>query len=314
MPRTKRDEIHIISRNSNWSATGVEKALKEEVYNGANSWKKFLKLLLVSLGVGFTVAGTVFFFAYNWTELPKFAKLGMVEVGVLITVLLFFVAKLNQELRNIVLTGAAVLVGVMFAVFGQIYQTGANAYDFFLGWTAFIALWVLVANFPPLWLLFLTLCNTTFILYSEQVAFGWHPLLVMDALVVFNSVSFIAFTWLSAKGKVKAPRWFTYIIAMVAVSIATVCIVGGMFNKVEWQFMVSLLLTVAIYIGGAVYAFRQRNIFLLGLLALSLIVIISALIIKADGEVGGFLTVTVFVTISVPIVIMKLIEFQKTAK
>ncbi|WP_315814113.1 hypothetical protein [Paraflavitalea speifideaquila] len=49
------------------------------------------------------------------------------------------------------LTAAAVLLGVLMAVFGQVYQTGANAYDLFLSWTIAITLWVVIANFALLY-------------------------------------------------------------------------------------------------------------------------------------------------------------------
>ena len=159
MENIDRHTIHIISRNSNWSEKGVEDALKENVYNNALQWQKFLKLFFMGLGVCFVTLGVIFFFAFNWADLNKFVKLGLVASLIIATTLFALFSKLNETLKDIVLTGAAVLVGVLFSVFGQIYQTGANAYDFFLGWTVFIALWVFVANFAPLWLLFLGLLN-----------------------------------------------------------------------------------------------------------------------------------------------------------
>ena len=122
-----RDDIHIISRHSNWTESGVDKVLRKEIYSDAKSWKKFLQLLFISLGVGFSVTGILFFFAYNWDDLHKFTKLGMIE-GLIVALTLFVLfSKLSQNVKNIILTGTAVLVGVLIAVFGQIYQTGANA-------------------------------------------------------------------------------------------------------------------------------------------------------------------------------------------
>src|SRR5690606_30155924 len=96
-------------------------------------------------------------------------------------------------------------VGVLFAVYGQIYQTGANAYDFFLAWTIFVTLWVLVSNFAPLWFLYLILINTTFILYSEQVATDWSLALVCIVLFIFH---FSVLLSIHISGIKKIPDWF----------------------------------------------------------------------------------------------------------
>ena len=80
-----RNDIHIISRHSNWTEEGIVKVLKEKVYSDAKSWKVFLNLLFISLGVGFTVSGIIFFFAYNWTDLHKFAKMGLMEGIIILT-------------------------------------------------------------------------------------------------------------------------------------------------------------------------------------------------------------------------------------
>ena len=114
------------------------------------AWQKFFRLFFISLGVGFTVSGIVFFFAYNWADLNKFIKIGLIEALIITTISLVLFLRININTRNIILTGASVLVGVLFAVFGQIYQTGANAYDFFLVWTIFVTLWVVGNYSAPL--------------------------------------------------------------------------------------------------------------------------------------------------------------------
>ena len=192
MKNIQREDIYIIGGNSNLSEQGIDKALKENIYNNKEAWQKFLELFLITLGVGFTVSGIVFFFAYNWADLHKFAKFGLVEGLIIITTGIVLFIKINNTLKSIILTASAILVGVLFAVFGQIYQTGANAYDFFLAWTVFVTLWVIVSNFAGMWLLFLVLINTTFILYSEQVAKGWSEAFIYTALFIINTTVLIA--------------------------------------------------------------------------------------------------------------------------
>ena len=139
---------------------------------------------LLAVGVGFTVAGIIFFFAYNWDELPKFAKLGIVEVLLVASVLLATFTRWNKLVKQIFLTGATFLIGTLFAVFGQIYQTGADAYDLFLGWTLFTILWAVAIRFAPLWLTFIGLLCTTIWLYNIQIAStnSWEMTLLANAV------------------------------------------------------------------------------------------------------------------------------------
>jgi hypothetical protein len=126
-----RSFIHLLVANSRWPVASLQATLDKEIYADRNSWHKFIKGLILSLGLGFFVAGVVFFFAFNWEQLHRFAKLGLVQAVFLVLAGLAWVLRKSVLLHRLLLTAAAVMIGVIFAVFGQIYQTGANAYDFF---------------------------------------------------------------------------------------------------------------------------------------------------------------------------------------
>lgn len=155
-----RTAIHALNRHSNWPEARVGELLKAKVYNDFHSWKMFLRLFFITLGVGFTTSGIIFFFAYNWVDLNKFVKIGLIEGLIVVTTLVVLFSKLNPVVKHILLTGYVVLTGGLIAVFGQIYHTGANAYDFFLLWTVLVTLWVVVSDFAPLWLIWITLIES----------------------------------------------------------------------------------------------------------------------------------------------------------
>ena len=123
MTKIEREDIQIIARHSNLSENSIDSILKKNIYSDKESWNKFLKLFFISLGIGFTTAGIIFFFAYNWADLHKFIKIGLIEGLIIISSLVILFSKTSLDVKNILLTGASVLVGVLFAVFGQIYQT-----------------------------------------------------------------------------------------------------------------------------------------------------------------------------------------------
>lgn len=304
----QREDIHIIGRHSNLTEKGIAKALKENVYNDRETWQKFFQLFFISLGVGFTVSGIVFFFAYNWADLHKFVKIGLTEGVLIATTILVLLPKINGNIRNIILTGASVLVGVLFAVFGQIYQTGANAYDFFLAWTVFVTLWVLVSNFAPLWLLYLVLINTTFILYSQQVAKDWSEVFICSLLFIINvTVLISAIFW----GKKKIPNWFLNTVALASISYATIGVVIGIFDKHQVTFPILILITAIAFALGIWHGLKTKSGFYLSVIPFSLIIIVSAFFIKiSDGEMM-FLLVSLFIIASVTLTIKNLIDIQK---
>ncbi|MDR1877108.1 MAG: DUF2157 domain-containing protein [Flavobacteriaceae bacterium] len=318
--KINKDDIHTIGRHSNWSKKSVDEVLQKEIYNDADSWRKFIQIALIALGTGFTIIGVVFFFAYNWDDIHKFIKIGIVEGVILIMGSMVLFTKMNITIKNILLTGTAVLVGVLFAVFGQIYQTGANAYDLFLTWVFAITLWVLISNFAPLWLLYITLINTTFILYSQQVATDWSVTLIALILSVINTVFLVTFLFISKiRENTDAPVWFSNIIALAAVIFATGGIMIGIIID-EPDYLISSFilmgLTGIFYCIGIWYAYKEKRAFYLAVIPFSTVIIISTGICKtADGDLAGtLLLLTFFVIASVTLIVINILNTQKKWK
>ncbi|MGN0021632.1 MAG: DUF2157 domain-containing protein [Sphingobacterium hotanense] len=311
MKSIKREDIHILAKHSDLSETQIEKALKTEVFNQRSDWSNFLKYALLALGIGFFAAGVIFFFAYNWDELDKFAKLGLVQMLVIVVCVIALLPKLTPNTRKILLTGASLLVGVMFSVFGQIYQTGADAYDFFLAWTLFIGIWVLISNFPPLWILFLGLVNTTFILYTTQVTRHWDEGLNFTILFVLNLIPLVASHLINHSWKgVSIPTYFTNIVALAALTFATIGNLVYIFaSKADFPYLP--LLTIAFYGLGIGYGIKQRSIFYLSAIPLSIIIILTGLILEISNWKDSYLFVSLFIIASISLVVYNLIHMLK---
>lgn len=310
---TNRENIYRVNRHSNLKEKTVQQFLTDHVYAGKPEWNSFLKIFLLTLGAGFTVAGIVFFFAYNWEGLHKFAKLGLAEAAFVIAGACIFISKFNETVRSIMLTAACVLVGVLFAVFGQIYQTGANAYDFFLGWTVFITVCVLVSDFAPLWLIYIVLINTTLFFYAEQVADHWEERMVFLIHFCLNTSVLAATVMLQKiKNNLHIPVWFTNSLAFAAAFFATVGSTIEIIDYDEGNLYVVLLSVLLVYGLGVYYALNKKSIFYLAVIAFSSIIILSALIINAGSGSETFFFIFIFIIGSVTGVIKGLISLHKT--
>lgn len=122
-------------------------------------WKPWLDRGLLSLGAALILAGIGYFFAHNWDHLTDSDKLGLAGGAVLISLIGATWAGLNRFPGKLLLLAASALVGIYIAVFGQIYQTGADSYELFTAWAFLIFPWVALGRFMPLWIFWLGLLN-----------------------------------------------------------------------------------------------------------------------------------------------------------
>lgn len=330
MKKIEREDLLIIRRHSNISEERIDTLLKDTIYHTKDSWQNFLRLFFMSLGIGFLSAGILFFFAYNWADLHKFVKIGMIEGLILIMVGFVLCSKLPAIFKNILLTGASILVGVLFAVFGQIYQTGANAYDFFLGWTVAITLWVFISNFSPLWLLYILLLNTTLILYEEQVALNWSSSFLYTLLFIINLSCLVGalsnyliphttqstpntkgkeilYSWLSQA----SPNWFVNVLAIASVTFSTLGITDSIFKPYNLDFAILFSLSVITYTLGIIFGLKHKKMIFLAIIPFSIIIIISSFILHLSSAAESFFILSLFIIGSVSYVIKNLIDFQK---
>jgi uncharacterized membrane protein len=315
-PKITRRLLHIVSRFSNWQATDLETSFREnDIYANQNDWSKFIKFFLMSLGIAFLVSGVIFFFAYNWASLHKFIKLGLVQVLLIAMVGVAVFSKWNKNVRGIILLGAGMLVGALFAVFGQIYQTGANAYDFFFGWTVFIALWVFVSNFGPLWLLFLALINISIWQYFEQVLGRVDEVEILNLLFVVNLLYLILLKVLADFGKITSTsRWLERVIVLASISYLTFNLSFQIIDDDSMSYLTFLLGLIAFPL-GIYYGKRQKDTFFIATIGLSIILIFLSLLIKTVFEVGdglsGFFIASIYVIGSISGLIFSIVNLNK---
>lgn len=137
-------------------------------FASAKQWKDFIYYALLVCGTGFLVSGILFFFAFNWDQMPVSVKFSLVGLGILGSAYFAITPRVKVEVNKISLVATSLLIGVLLAVFGQNYQTGANAYDLFLTWLVIVTPLTLVSNFSYQWLFFSVLANTTLILAMVQ--------------------------------------------------------------------------------------------------------------------------------------------------
>ncbi|NBD14163.1 MULTISPECIES: DUF2157 domain-containing protein [Corallococcus] len=245
-----------------------------------SAWRAFLSTTLMALGALLVLAGVVYFFAFNWAELGRFAKLGLVALG--ITGAAVGAWRLGERPSGqFSLLAAAVLVGPLLAVFGQTYQTGADPYELFIGWGVLILPWVALARFTPLWLLQLVLINTGLILFWGQRMHGFESrgtnlALILGLLNGFAWATYEHFAnrrvpWLQG-------RWMPRVLALMAMGPLvgmSILFIVSQYNR-AFDTGLSLLLLLGAF--AAIYALHRHlhgELFLLTVGALCAIILVT---------------------------------------
>ncbi|MGQ0512238.1 MAG: DUF2157 domain-containing protein [Betaproteobacteria bacterium] len=201
----------------------------------ADQWRGFLDQLLLYMGAVLLGAGVIFFFAFNWQDLGRYAKFGLVQAPILVALAFAWTFGLERAAGKAALLAAALFVGALLALVGQTYQTGADTWELFTAWAAAILPWVLLARFPALWIFWLLIANVALTLYFTTFGF-WGALFAPEKLlwVLFglNTVALAIWEGLAAAGiDWLRERWSLRILAFASGGMATALAV---LHIVDW--------------------------------------------------------------------------------
>ena len=137
-----------------------------KLFPDGKEWLRFLDQLLLWLG-GLAIAfSAMFFIAYNWDDLGRFAKFGIVEALIVVAVLAYWKQDQNKTGAKVALLVASIFLGVLLALYGQTYQSGADPWQLFFNWALLMLPWAIIGRFPAIWILWITLLNLSIVLYS----------------------------------------------------------------------------------------------------------------------------------------------------
>jgi len=269
-------------------------------------WLRYVDRFLMALGVALICAGITAFFAWNWADLGNMQKFGLIEFGIVTAAVAAWRLGLDSIAGAASLFAGAFLVGVLFAVYGQIYQTGADPYGLFLAWAILILPWAIVGRQQGLWLLFVMLINLTVIMYWTQVlkppeglwqlAQVFGPLVSLGFLVTDSQLSGLVFfvnvfavvTWefLAVRGiSWMRGHWFVRVVVFVALTTVVaptlIIILAATFGEqVDLNLLSPILLGCATAGCLYYYQFRQPDLFILTCCLLAVIMVITSLAIR----------------------------------
>lgn len=140
----------------------------------AETWYGFARVQLILLGTVLAVVGAIFFIAANWDSMPPQLRIGLAAAVMAAATLAGGWIGLTRLTGRAAALAGGLLFGPLMALVGQVYQTGADAWELFFAWSLVLAGYALATRFAGAWVCALALATTTAYLYVGQ-ALGGDP-------------------------------------------------------------------------------------------------------------------------------------------
>ena len=132
-------------------------------------FEKIKKFFLI-FSIVFLIAGVTSFTAYNWANMSNIEKLAVPSVLIVVGLVAYLF--LEKEIyKNLAIFFSSFMIGTLFAVYGQVYQTGADVWILFRNWAIFLII--------------------------PMVATGYYSVMTLFSIVVAISTSFYLDLYLS---------------------------------------------------------------------------------------------------------------------
>lgn len=277
---------------------------EDQLAPAASQWQYLLDRLLAGVGVLLFSVGIVFFFAWNWDELPRFAKFA-VAASVLssFTLLALFSAQ-RSVLQQSALLGCCVATGALLALIGQTYQTGADIWQLFAAWALLMLPWVLLSRSTACWAVCWAVANLALLrFFSASMWFGlfagFSAPQALLAIALANLAALALFEMLGAKLLGHRGRSVQRLCALAAVSALLIGAMIGWWQEAFVSLLIGFALTAVV--GVLLYRWWRLDLPILALLLFGLVALGATGLFKMGMEHEGFMAfnaVALFVVLS----------------
>lgn len=196
-------------------------------------WTRWALLALLGLGAGHILTGIVFFFAYSWDDLSGALKFLIVQGGILGCVGAWIGFRYDKD-AQVFGIAATILVGVLFAVFGQVYQTPAMIHTPFTLWAILTLPFALASRSRAHWLVWIIIAAIAALSYINTAIRHVHgDTLANWAHLVLGIIMlgiYVAHRLRFDRGPNYGHIWFD--VSIVAVGL---CLVVAAFTEGFWS-------------------------------------------------------------------------------
>jgi len=252
MQKSNRNQILSFIENKNIKKNNIKEALEQtEVIPTSKSWYIFIDQIALWFGALSLAFAIMFLMAYNWNEFQKIGRFALVEGLLVLSVGFYLYLDIEKLSSKVSLMVSTILVGVLLALVGQTYQTGADTWQLFFYWAILILPWVFIGRFSALWMVWIFLINLSLSLYigifNSEISIWW-------GLFIFNTLALVLWEFFSYKFEWLKNSWAIRLLGFIsgnAVTWLAVAFIWGNSNP----------LAILSWIGwlGVIYLLYRQN-------------------------------------------------------
>jgi hypothetical protein len=208
-------------------------------------WKDWAVRALFVIAVGHILSGIIFFFAFNWNDLSGMTKFTIVGGGIVACLMAWILAKLDSPAGHAFGIGSTVLVGVMYAVLGQVYQTPAMIHTPFVFWAILTFPFTMASRNLAHWTVWLTILivaiaaysNTGLRLAENHFAANMLNIAVSGglilALIILDKILAPRLVWTRAE-------WFRVLFVLAIISFSFIGFTESFWDTGNWLWLLAL--------------------------------------------------------------------------
>lgn len=301
---THRNQIIELVEQGCIPADKIDTALvAAKVTPNGKDWRTFIDHLLLWLS-GLTLAfSAMFFIAFNWDNIGRFAKFGMVEVFIVMAIVAYWKLGEKKVAGKMALLMATIFLGVLLALYGQTYQTGADPWQLFFNWALLMLPWALIGRFSAIWLVWILLINLSIILYHQAFRGVFGAMFGSDTsmlwmVFIFNTLALILWELLVKKFQWLSERWAIRLLAVGSGIPITWLVLLSIFDNRNDDVIPALVW--GIWLAGLYIIYRRimPDLFMLAGICLSGIVVSVTFMARhmlENGSSGSFLFLALLV-------------------
>ena len=181
-------------------------------------WGLPLQLIGLLIAGALVGLGLILWIAANWQEFGKVGRFALVAAVIVSAAALGII---SSRIRVPAALLGVFAIGGLFALFGQTYQSSANAYELFAIWAAVALPWVIVVRHDAVWALWVVVAFTALPLWigSQGPFFAPNAWIVLPAWAIAIAISMLLSPWSRLQQWIGTTHWAFRLAVVLALGL-----------------------------------------------------------------------------------------------
>lgn len=267
-----------------------------------------IKKFFLFFSVIFLIAGVTSFTAYNWATMSNFEKLAVPSVLVIVGLVAYLL--LEKEIyQNLTIFFSSFMIGTLFAVYGQVYQTGADVWILFRNWAIFLIIPMIATGYYSVMTLFSIVVAISTSFYLDLYLSG--PIVLFLASLIFGIILMV-YPLLQKRFNFKFNNIFYNTITGI---FYIAFIASGFFAIVDGDYSLISIMLYILFVGGVyTIGYAQLKKITIKILSITSLGFFGVAFIIKMAEKIFFIDISLYILLALSVMIGTIVGIVKSVK